>query len=91
MRGYIDNPNSESRLLLARLEEREKELNEKEKDLEKICRFCGGEKPEHHVRCFYGKFQKRLILFAQTSCLSCTGVLLCGFIFAAYSLYQVMT
>jgi len=83
MRDYIDNgespdgPTDNKRIA---------ELEKREREVEKICRGCGQEKPNHHEKCLTYEMTKRANRAGTIGCFSCAGIMFIWFISALINL-----
>jgi hypothetical protein len=77
-RTYIDSGESPSEIT----DERIRALEKREKELEKICRGCGQEKPLHHKDCLSYQLEKRVGRASAAGCFSCAGIIVIWFLSA---------
>lgn len=82
MREHLDNPEGEQLVFQQRL----KELEAREKRVDKFCASCGREKTDHHKDCISAKMIRRYTIGTSVGCFSCAGI---AFLTFAYLLFRV--
>jgi len=76
MREHIDDPGAGILVDKKRI----KDLEQRERDVDKICRGCGKEKPLHHDDCLSHQLERRVGRASQIGCFSCAGIILLWFV-----------